>query len=50
MDRLEVRGAVERMVSEHLDRAGNELSRVPFSASGRDEMDGLIAYLARRDR
>ena len=50
MERLNVRAFVEDRIDEHLARARAELMEIPFTARGRQDMNGLIDYLAGREK
>jgi geranylgeranyl diphosphate synthase type I len=50
MDRLEIRAAVERTAEEPLRCARECLQRIPYTDRGRDEMDALLDFLARREK
>jgi len=50
LEKLGVKDVGEKMVTDHLSRANERLRNVPLSARGKEEMDELIDYLARRER
>ena len=50
MDQVGARQVGEQMVVDHLGQARAWLAKVPFSESGKEEMEELIDYLARRQR
>jgi geranylgeranyl diphosphate synthase type I len=50
LERLGVRQDCEEQVNAHLERATAQLATLPFSERGREEMNELIDYLARRKK
>lgn len=50
LEKLGAKDVGEKMVTDHLSRANEKLRNVPLSARGKDEMNELIDYLARRER
>ena len=50
MEELNVRVLVEDRIDEHLALARAELKKVPFTPRGMQDMNGLIDYLAGRER
>ncbi len=50
MEQVGARQVGEQMVVDHLGQARAWLAKVPFSERGKDEMEELIDYLARRKR
>ena len=50
MEQVGARQIGEQMVVTHLDQARTWLAKIPFSERGREEMEQLIDYLARRKR
>ncbi len=50
LDRFEIRSACETMAQRHVDRAIDRIAALPFSGEGREHLEKLLAYLARRVR
>lgn len=50
LEKLGAKDVGERMVADHLSHADHKLRDVPLSARGKEEMNELIDYLARRER
>jgi len=50
LEKLGAKDVGEKMVADHLSHADNKLRDVPLSARGKEEMNELIDYLARRER
>ena len=50
MERLGVRKSGEEEVERHLAAASEALARLPFSTEGKEMMNELIVYLARREK
>ncbi len=50
MARLDVRKSAEKTVEEHLNKASKALDLLSLSQKGREMMDELIGYLARREK
>ena len=50
MDELNIRSLVEERIHQQLARARDELGKIPFTSRGMQDMEGLLDYLARREK